>query len=379
VLNQAGTTISGGDLNNVLNVFSNLTPGQLAPILDAIGGQNYSGFSSIAMQGSQVFMDSFQVQAGGGAGGSASLPGGSTYQALKVGTADACDTACDVEPLWGAWGGGMGAFGTVAGDNNSHGLTYNLGGFIAGLDRKFVPGFRAGVAAGFNAATLYTNGMPGTGTSNTLQFALYGDYAPGPFYLDALAGYGHSDNRMNRPIVIPGLPFRMAQGYTTANTFFGQLEAGYKLVVAPSFGGFVTPFARLQASTSTQAGFSETGADSLNLTVAQQTTQSLRTVLGAQLGAGLDAPWREKLDLVFRLGWSHEYADLSRPVTAAFAGAPTIGFTTFGAQAPRDGVVLGLGANTTIAERTSLYLRYDGDLAGGNTNHVLNAGVRYVW
>jgi outer membrane autotransporter protein len=42
-------------------------------------------------------------------------------------------------------------------------------------------------------------------------------------------------------------------------------------------------------------------------------------------------------------------------------------------------VVLGLGANTTIAERTSLYLRYDGDLAGGNTNHVLNAGVRYVW
>jgi outer membrane autotransporter protein len=78
-------------------------------------------------------------------------------------------------------------------------------------------------------------------------------------------------------------------------------------------------------------------------------------------------------------GWSHEYADLSRPVTAAFAGAPALSFTTFGAQAPRDGVVLGLRANTQIAERTSLYLRYDGDLAGGNTNHVLNAGVRYVW
>ena len=72
----------------------------------------------------------------------------------------------------------MGAFGTVAGDSNSHGLTYNLGGFVAGLDRRFVPGFRAGVAAGFNAATLYTQGVPGTGTSNTLQFALYGEYAP---------------------------------------------------------------------------------------------------------------------------------------------------------------------------------------------------------
>src|SRR4029079_15201541 len=113
----------------------------------------------------------------------------------------------------------------------------------------------------------------------------------------------------------------MAQGYTAANTFFGQLEAGYKITVAPSLGGFVTPFARLQASTSTQAGFSENGADSLDLTVAQQTTNSLRTVLGAQLGAGIDAPWHEKLDLVFRLGWSHEFAPQTRPVTAAFHGA----------------------------------------------------------
>ena len=378
-LNQAGGTATG-DLATVLNALFNLGPGQLGPILDALGGQNYSGFSSLAIQGSQLFMDSFQMQVGGGGGGGgASLPGGSTYQALRTNTADACDTACDVEPLWGAWGGGMGAFGTVAGDSNGHGLTYNLGGFIAGLDRKFAPGFRAGIASGFNAATLYTQGMPGTGTSNTLQFAVYGEYAPGPFYLDALGGYGHSDNRMNRPIVIPGLPFRSAQGYTQANTFFGQLEAGYKVTVAPSIGGFVTPFARLQASTSTQAGFSETGADSLNLTIAQQTTNSLRTILGAQVGAGIDAPWHEKLDLVFRLGWSHEYADTTRPVTAAFAGAPALGFTTFGAQAPRDGAVIGLGANTQVAEHTSVYLRYDGDFAGANTNYVLNAGVRMTW
>jgi len=369
-----------GDFNTVLNALYNLDTTQGPKALDAISGQNYSGFSSLQIQSAQLFMDSFSNHSGGGAGGGgASLPGGSTWQALKVGAGDACGEACDVEPLWGAWGGGLGAFGTVAGDSNGHGLTYNLGGFVAGLDRKFVPGFRAGVAAGFNAARLYTQGMPGTGTSNTLQFALYGEYAPGPFHLDVLGGYGHSDNRMNRPIVIAGLPFRMAQGYTTANTFFGQLEAGYKITVAPSFGGFVTPFARLQASTSTQAGFSETGADSLDLTVAQQTTNSLRTVLGAQLGAGVDAPWHEKLDLVFLLGWSHEFADQTRPVTAAFAGAPAISFTTFGAQAPRDGVVLGLGAKTQVAEHTSVYLRYDGDLAGANTNHVLNAGVRYVW
>ena len=69
----------------------------------------------------------------------------------------------------------------------------------------------------------------------------------------------------------------------------------------------------------------------------------------------------------------------ARPVNASFAGAPAIGFTTQGAQAPRDGVVIGFAGNTNVAERTSVYLRYDGDLAGGNTNHALSGGVRYVW
>jgi autotransporter-associated beta strand protein len=366
-------------------VNANITPQEVPAVLDMLSGQTYSNWATTASQSMQTFVTA--AQSLGGLGGGTAQPAatasaalsGSTYRALRIDGSDACETACDVEPLWGAWGGGMGAFGTVAGDGNAHGLTYSLGGFVAGLDRRFAPGVRAGIATGFNAASLYSNGVPGYGTSNTLQFALYGEYAPGPLYLDALAGYGHSDNRMNRPIVIPGLPFYLAQGHTTANTIFGQLEAGYKIPVAPSFGGFVIPFARLLASTSTQNGFSESGADGFDLTVAAQTTQSLRTVLGAQLGAAIDAPWREKLDVLFRLGWSHEYADLSRPVTAAFALAPAVSFTTFGAVAPRDGVVLGLGASTMVAERTSLYFRYDGDLAGGNTNHVLNAGVRYVW
>jgi autotransporter-associated beta strand protein len=379
VLDRSVATASG-DFLNFIDVLALMNPDQARAVFQSISGQNYSGFGSVMVQGAQLFMNSFQIQAGGGTGnGGAGLPGSSTYTALRTNDADACEAACDVERPWGAWGGGMGAFGTVAGNSNASGLTYNLGGFIGGLDRKFAPGFRAGIATGFNAASLYSVGTPGTGTSNTLQFALYGAYGNGPLSLDVLAGYGHSDNRMTRPIVIPGLPFRSAQGYATANTFFGQLEAGYKVDVAPRFGGFVTPFARLQASTSTQNGFSETGAGSLNLTVATQTTQSLRTVFGAQFGAGIDAGWREKLNVLFRLGWSHEYADLSRPVTAAFAGAPALSFTTQGATAPRDGVVLGLAANTAVGEATSLYFRYDGDLAGGNTNHVLSAGLRMVW
>jgi outer membrane autotransporter protein len=368
ILDQAAATATG-DLANVITSLANLSGPQAAAVMGALGGQSYAGFSSVAVVGAQTFMNAFSQQAGGGQGGG------------SIALAEACDVAaCDVEGRrWGAWGGGVGAFGTVAGDVNAPGLTYTLGGFAAGLDYRFSANFLAGVTAGYNAATLYPQGTSGQGQVGTVQLGLYGEYTAGPLYLDGLAGYARSDNRMMRQIVIPGLNLRTAWGQTHADQLFGQLEAGYKLAVPPGFGGFVTPFARLQGSTSTLAGFTESGADSLNLVVASQTTNSLRSVLGAQLGAAIDAGWHDKLDLVLRLGWSHEYADTDRPVSAAFAGAPATTFTTQGAAAPRDGVILGLGAKTAIAEATSLYLRYDGDLAGANTNHVLSAGVRLTW
>ena len=107
--------------------------------------------------------------------------------------------------------------------------------------------------------------------------------------------------------------------------------------------------------------------------------QSLRTVFGAQLGGGIDAGWREKLGLKFKLGWSHEYADTARPVTATLAGAPSVPFVTNGAAPQRDGVVIGLAAGTAVAAATSLYLRYDGEIVGQGSAHALTAGIRMTW
>ena len=44
-----------------------------------------------------------------------------------------------------------------------------------------------------------------------------------------------------------------------------------------------------------QNAFTETGAQSLNLSVVQQQTNSLRSVIGAQIGGSMDLGWREKL------------------------------------------------------------------------------------
>jgi outer membrane autotransporter protein len=367
---DANAATATGSFGSAIAALTTLSPAAGPAALNALSGQNYSGFSSVGVASAQLFMSNFAGQAGGPTGGS-----------NRVALAEACDVACDsVTPaLWGAWGGAVGGLGTIIGTTNAGTLTYNLGGFAAGLDRKLTPDFLMGVTVGYSGGTQWVQGFQGQGTTGTVQAGLYGSYARGPVYVDGLAAYAYSDNQMTRQIAVPGIPAATAQGRTGVNQVFGQVETGYRFDIGGLAQAFVTPFARLQGATATQNAFTESGAGTLGLSVAAQTTNSLRTVFGAQLGGAMDLGWREKLAMQFRLGWGHEFADTARPVTASFIGAPASPFTTFGAAPQRDSVVLGLAASTALADATSAYLRYEGDVSSQTSNHALTAGVRMVW
>lgn len=372
VLDAAALTATG-DFATVIGALSVLSLQQGQAVMNSISGQNYSGFSSSMVQGIQLFLGNFAGQAGGG---------GSLGGSSRVALAEACDVACDssTPALWSAWGGALGGLGTISnGGSNSGALTYSAAGFAGGLDRLVAQGLRVGVTAGYQNGNQWVGGFSGSGNSNSFQAGLYANYSEGRVYADAIAGYAYSANQMWRSIVIPGLAPRTAMGLTGANQFYGQIETGYRFDLGGLAEAFVTPFVRLQAYTGTQNAFTETGAGALNLSVAQQTTNSLRTVLGAQLGGSMDMGWRDRLAMKVRLGWSHEYADTARPVTASFAGAPVAPFTTYGVAPQRDGVVLGLAASTAIADATSLYLRYEGEVSGQDNAHAFTAGFRMTW
>ena len=210
----------------------------------------------------------------------------------------------------------------------------------------------------------------GRGWSDSVSVMAYGSFTQAGFYADALAGYACSSNQMQRQILIPGLQPRTANGSTGANQFLGQVETGYKLGVYAPAAATVTPFGRLQVSTVTQNGFSEWGsANSLNLNVAQQTTNSLRSTFGAELAGAIGLGDTKRS--IWRFGWAGctTIADTGRPITAAFAGAPSNAFTVYGATPQRDAAIIGFSASTAIAAATSIYLRYDGAIGSGNDNH----------
>ncbi|MFZ5779060.1 MAG: autotransporter outer membrane beta-barrel domain-containing protein [Pseudomonadota bacterium] len=364
---QAAAT---GDFGAVMDALANLSAQQAAAALNTISGQPYADFGTTNVTNAALFMNTLSQQM------VAARNGGATGERVALG--QACDIqACDDTRPLSAWFSALGGLGSVQGDGTTSTLTYTIGGAANGMDYRIDAHWLAGLGVGYAHGTQWVNSFLGQGWTDSVSVAAYGSFTQAGFYADALAGYAFLSNQMQRQIAIPGLQMRTASGTTGANQLLAQVESGYRFGVSKTAS--VTPFARLQASSTSQNAFTESGAGSLNLNVSRQTTNSLRTVLGAEAAATLPLGSERALRVTFRLGWQHEHANNGRPVTASLAGAPANPFTVYGAMPQRDSVIVGFSAATNLAAATALYLRYDGERAAGTDNHALIAGLRLSW
>ncbi len=367
VLDAAAT--AGGDLGVVVSALSSLNTTQGPRALDTVSGQPYANLGTLDVQSGTTFLAGFATQAAAARGAAAASRGAGQRAAL---TGACAGGACDSPTARiGTWITGLGGGGAVLSDGNASGLNYNYGGVLAGANYRIDANFVVGLGLGFISSRLSTDGLATRATANVYTGALYASFNQSGFHVDAVAGYALHDNRLVRTFDIPGLASRQATGTPVAHQFYGQVEAGYTIPV-DAFS--LTPFVRLQGLTSRQSAFSESGADTLNLNVAARTTNSLRTVLGADITARAD-----RVLLGMRLGWQHEFADVARPLTAAFAGAPASAFTVTGARPPRDHAVLGLWLDAKLGASTTAFIRYDGQLGGGAYNHAASLGLRHTW
>ncbi|MBV8193670.1 MAG: autotransporter domain-containing protein [Alphaproteobacteria bacterium] len=365
---------AGGNVGGLVTALANMPTTQGAAAFQAMSAEPYADFGTVNVQANQLFMNTVGRQM-------SAVHGINLGASGSVALAAACDVACDGEappPRFSGWLSGIGATGTVTGDNNAAGLTYTLGGTAFGIDYRLDPRFVVGIAGAYAGGTQWVNGFAGNGYTDQLSAALYGSFAQGPVYVDGLAGYANANNRTQRIVSIPGLQTGIVNGQTNANTFLGQIESGYQFAIDRPPRTSITPFGRLQVSSVNQAGFTESGQSFFNLAVAPQTTTSVRTTFGADLAASFELGGKP-LDLGLRLGWMHEFANTARPITAGFAAAPGPQFTVFGAAPQADNAVIGFSAAAAISDRTSVFLSYDGEVGGGTANHQLRAGFRLIF
>ncbi len=274
-----------------------------------------------------------------------------------------------------SWISMLGSTSKISGYDTWLGQQTGLAGVISGLDYRVAPKVTLGAAIAAIHGNTSTDTLPVHGQFDSYQAALYGSYVPGPYWLQATIGYARNDDSMKRSLFFTDTP-RTALGSVDGNQYFASLRNGVDLPM----GGFgiLAPFVALEMQRVESPGFTETGAQSVNLAVSGNTANSTRSSLGAQWRNGFD--WLgHAWNFNGELAWAHQYGTQTQTISASFEGATASGFTLHGGRPARDMAQIGLGTRVALSSQTHAFLRYDGELGGRGHTHGGSAGFDYRW
>ena len=367
---------------NALDVLNDGTPGALQAALKQLDGESYADFGYARLVAARAFLETLHGQM---RAARQRQPVASPLN-LAEGLEPSGDLADLRKPLsglgpgtqrtasGGIWVTPYGAMGALYGDATTHSTSYSLYGFSGGGDIEVIDDLRLGGALGYSNIGLSTS-VPASGTNEAVSIAAYASYAPAPWYIDAAVGYAYNWGSLTRTIAFPGV-FRTAQGNPTANQFLGSTEAGRGFTVTSHLS--LTPFARLEVSAAGQNAFTETGAGAISLAAQAQSTTGVRSTLGAEIAGSVALTESQDLAMALRLGWVHDYADLSGAVTASFVGKPDTSFTVTGPMPDRNAATVGIGLNLPLPLGRA-FLTYDANLAQNYTAHAAMFGLRVAF
>lgn len=378
---------------NSLDLLNYGAPDSLQAALKQLDGESYADFGYMRMMAGRLFLDAMHQQmrgartrrmptsAAAAAGTTAEAPMNLTETpALPVNIGELKSPFASVgsgvrrTESGGVWLAPYGAVGALYGDATTHSASYSLYGFAAGGDIAIMDHLRLGGALSYSSTGMSTS-LPASGTNEAFSVAAYASYAPGPWYVDGALGYAYNWGSLTRTIAFPGI-FRTAQGNPTASQFIGSAEGGWGFAMNPRL--MLTPFARIEVTAAGQNAFTETGAGAVSLTAASQNTTGVRSIIGMDVSGLVRVSESQDLSMTLRVGWVHDYADLSGALTASFVGKPDTSFTVYGPTPDRNAANVGVNLALPFAIGQA-FLNYDANLAQSYTSHAAMLGLKIAF
>jgi outer membrane autotransporter protein len=310
--------------------------------------------------------------------------GGGTRTAFALAAdcagSDFCDTTARRVT---AWAQGFGGVGSVDGNATTGASRVNLNaaGGALGVDMQVTPNLLAGVTMGTTNAGFGLTDIASSGSSRSIVLGLYGGYTQGPLYVDAAFAYAYNTFNTTRSINT-GSMSEITYGAFDGHQYGGRVEGGWRFAIDRHA---LTPFAGLTVQALSQSGYTETSRDTttgnpgiLGVTVAGQTTTSVRSMLGIQfettIGAGDSAVVKPRV----RLGWAHEF-NTNRGATVALNVLPSAPFQVNGATPNADSLVVGAGLELELGRVVRIYGQFDGDFSSNARGLSGTGGIRLVW
>ena len=276
---------------------------------------------------------------------------------------------------------GVGDFGSKAATSREAGFDFHNAGVTAGVDYRFTDALVAGLAFSYLRTNATIDFSLGDVASQSYGLALYGTYYVGPVYIDLLGGFTWNNYDTTRRILYgpaPGFTGAAVDRTATGNTDGWQYTfnggAGYDLQRGPVT---VTPFVRVEYLHLGIGGFTESGADGLDLKIQKQEVESLLTILGGRVGYAISTSFGVLLPQV-RAEWRHELLNDKRSIKAQFAHDPFNASFLLATDNPdRDYFGLGAGVSATFRKGMAAFFDF-GTVVGlrGVSDYNFTAGVR---
>lgn len=383
-LQQAAGSATGGSLLTVVNALVRNSPSQAQTAFTAMAGTPYASLPAVAADtlhaaaagvfghwdGSGMALAGTRFLPGNAAGGngllSTSLGARGTTAFQLGGTGGNADGLLGT-PGMGFWAQGFNGY-AISGSGDPTGSSANAQttGLLMGRDFSLSPNLQIGTTFGsWQSGASMSDAAGQSAGLTTGLVATYGRYTSGDWTVDALAGYTFDTVSVSRPIAFIG---RTATANYTTNDMIASLQVSRQM----QWGGVtVAPGLGLDYVQSTLPTVTESGADSLDLTLAGGTVTSLRGIVGVRFTSPADT---RNFGWTAYAGYAHEFGATAFTTTATLAGAPDapFGVTTVTAA---DSWSAGVGFNWHLWDGANLHVNYNALLSTVQINQTGSVGL----
>lgn len=289
-------------------------------------------------------------------------------------------------------GGRLGIFvnGTINRGDKSRttqesGFEYDAYDITAGMDYRFTDRFVTGFALGYSSTRSDLNDSGGNLDGSAYNLAGYANYFFGDnVFLDGVVQYGRGNFDLKRNInyLIPGVTaeFFTASASPDAQQWGASLGGGYDFKFDDR-GTQATLSGHLNYLKATLDSYDESGAESFNLHLDQNTLKSVTFNLSGEISRTFSLSWGV-LTPRLRADWVHEFEGNSVPIggwlVADPIGGTTNSFTYQSDKQDSDYFLLGVGASAVFSHGVQAFLFYQPTLGKQNyTDNQITAGVRF--
>jgi outer membrane autotransporter protein len=249
---------------------------------------------------------------------------------------------------WNTWTLGTGMFSRTTDLRSLQDYNTDAGGFLVGSDCRLNDNFVAGLYAGYDYSEANYNGGGGT-KKNSFSFGGYASYDQDGYYADAVVGGGYTEFKTKRLI-----QFSTIDRTSSADPSSGQFTAGLNFGKDFEVNDFtIGPIAGMQYTYAGIESFAESGADSLDLSLGQQSAKSLRGTLGGRVAYNWNINHNITLIPEARIFWQHEFLNNTRIINASLEGDRGTSFNYETADPYRNSAFAGVGVAVQVGQNLS--------------------------